>query len=61
MTQWVKNLTSIHEDPGLIPGLAQRVEYPVLSQTAAAVMDSAWIWCGRGCEIDWQLQRQFYP
>ena len=35
MAQEVKNLTSIHEDSDLIPGLTQRVKDLVLPQAVA--------------------------
>ena len=35
VAQRVKNLISVHEDEGLIPGLAQWVKDPVL----------LWLWC----------------
>ena len=41
VAQWLTNPTGIHEDLGLIPGLAQLVEDSVLPQAVVSVEDVA--------------------
>ena len=48
MAQWVKNPTSIHDNAGLIPGLAQWGKNLALPKAVVQVADVARIWycCG---------------
>ena len=62
MAPQVKNSTSIHEDVGLIPGLAaQWAQDPALLQTVVQAADVARIWCCCGCAVGPKRQLQFNP
>ena len=52
---------SVFEDAGWIPGLSLWIKNLALPQTAAWVIDVAWIWCGCGCGCDWQLKVSLTP
>ena len=55
VAEWVKNLTSIHEDVGLIPHLIHWVKDLALMQAVAEVAEAGLIWHNCGCGVGKQL------
>ena len=51
---WLSRLKTrhgAHEDTGLTPGLTQWVKDLTLLQSAANIVEAAWIWCCCGCSV----------
>ena len=57
VSQWIANLTSIHEVVGSVPGLTQWLKDPALLWAVVKVTDAAWILnccgCGAGGSSHW--------